>query len=438
MFVKKALKGIPLAIVLCVIGAPNVHSKDLLSAGTTPTTPDEPKKSETITLGELLKIAVENNPAIQASESAAHAKKALIPAARTLPDPTVTLQSMGDVIPGKLQRGDPSSARVIGVEQEIPFPGKLGLKGKIASIEAEVEQLNHTQTRRQIVAELKQAYYELFLVTKSMEIVRANMKLLQDLAEVAETRYRVGQGIQQDALKAQVEISKNIDRLLRLDQRRVTAEAQINRLLNRPPDAPLAKPADFQKAELKYSLEELSRLAKLNSTALQVREREVERGQRTVELAQRGYYPDFSFGFNYYDREENPKMYGWMLKASVPLYFWRKQQRESESARSSLESARKMRESTTVSLDSEIKQLYMVATTSDRLVKLYATVLVPQTKFSLQSAIANYQVGKTDFLTLIDSFLALQEVELKMYESLSDFEKALAQTELLVGTDLTS
>lgn len=398
---------------------------------------DAPAGSETITVKDLVTIAVERNPAIRAAQETAQAKKSLVKPAETLPDPSIVVQSMGDPLPGKLQRGDPSSARTIGVEQEIPFPGKLGLKGKIASIEAQVEELNRTQTQRQVIAELKQAYYDLFVIRKSMEIVRKDKNLLQNFVEIAQTKYQVGQGIQQDVLKAQVEISKLIDRLVVLDQRRIVAEAQINALLDRPPDTMLGKPADITKAELKYSLEELGQLAQVNSTAMQIQEREIDRRQKSVELAHKEFYPDFSAGFTYYDRDANPSMYGWMLKAKVPLYFWRKQAPELDSAKQSLASARSMRQSTSTTVSSQIKQFYILATTSDRLVKLYSLVVVPQASLALESATASYQVGNTDFLTLIDSLTALLEYEVKYYESLGDFEKALAQLEPLVGADLT-
>ncbi len=399
-------------------------------------TPEASAESGTMTLKELVKMATEGNASIRSAGQSAQAKKSLVKPAQTLPDPYVIVQSMGDPLPGKLQRGDPSSARTIGVEQEIPFPGKLGLKGKIASIEAEVEELNHAQTHRQVIADLKQAYFDLYVIRKSIEIVQKDKKLLQDFVQIAETKYQVGQGIQQDVLKAQVEISKLIDRLVVLDQRRIAAEAQINALLNRPPDTAVGKPADFQKAEMKYSLEELGQLAQVNSTAMRVQEREIERRQKSVELAGKEFYPDFAVGFTYYNREDQPEMYGWMLKAKVPLYFWRRQGPELDSARQSLASARSMRDGVSSTIGSQIKQFYIMATTSDRLVKLYSLVVVPQASLALESATASYQVGNADFLTLIDSLTALLDYQVKFYESLGDFEKALAQLEPLVGVGL--
>jgi outer membrane protein, heavy metal efflux system len=401
------------------------------------TSSEESAGQKIVTLDELIQAANENNPTIKAAQQTASAKKSLILPARTLPDPTLTLWHLGDLTPLRLQVGDPSSARTYGIEQDIPFPGKLGLRGKVASMEAEAEEWNHALTHRQVIAELKQAYYDLCLIDKSKEILQKNKDLLGSFEKIAEVRYQVGQGNQQDVLKAQVEIAKLIDRSALLDQRGWIAEAQINNLIFRPPETPIGKPAEYKKAELTYSLEELTELARANSPALKIQEREIDRKQYSLDLAKKEYFPDFTLGFTYLDREGNPTMYGLEAKAKLPLYFWRKQKPEVDAAKANLVGAQRMRESTASSVTFQIRQGYTLATTSDKLVRLYSGSIIPQATFALRSAIANYETGKVDFLSLIDSSTALIEYQLKYYESTTEFQKALAQMEPIVGVDLT-
>jgi outer membrane protein, heavy metal efflux system len=398
---------------------------------------EEPSPQKIITLDELIQEANENNPAIKAAQQNASAKKSLILPATTLPDPSFTFWHMGDLIPLRLQYGDPSSARTYGIEQEFPFPGKLGLKGKVASMEAEAEEWTHALTHRQVIAELKQTYYELYLIHKSIEILQKNKDLLQSFEKIAETRYQVGQGIQQDVLKAQVEITKLIDRSAVLDQRRWIAEAQINNLLFHPPETPVGKPAEYKKSELTYSLEELTELAHANSPSLKIQEREIDRRQYSLDLAKKELLPDFSLGFTAFGRDGNPEMYGVTAKAKIPLYFWRKQLPEVDAAKYNLAGAKKMRDSASSTVNFQIKQGYTVATTSDKLVRLYSASIIPQATFSLRSAIANYETGRVDFLALIDSSTALLDYQLRYYESMTEIQKALAQMEPIVGVDLT-
>ncbi len=390
-----------------------------------------------ISFRELLNEAVENNPEIKSAESAAAASKAMIPSSGTLPDPMVTFQHMGDLIPFRLQAGDPSSARTYGIEQEFPFPGKLGLKEKVASAEARSQHWKSEITRRKVVSELKQAYYDLYLARKSIEVLLKNKELLQNFERIAESRYQVGQTIQQDVLKAQVEESKILDKMLILGQKKRIAEAKINSLLYRPAESEVGKPNEFEKAEFTYSLDELTQLALNGSPEIKSNESEISGKQSGVELARKEFYPDFSVGFTYFDRDAQPEMYGVMIKAKVPLYFWRKQQPELDAARLNLSSARRMRDSTSSTVRFQVREAYTMATTSEKLAKLYSSAIVPQANLALNSGIANYQVGKIDFLQLIDASMALLEYELKYYESMIDFHKALAQLEPLVGIALT-
>jgi len=391
----------------------------------------------TVTLGELVREAVERNPAIQAAQHSAAAKKEMIQPARTLPDPTLGFQQMGDINPPGLQRGDPSSGRTYSITQDVPFPGKLDLKGKIAESEFESESWNQQQTQLQVVADLKVAYYNLYLLDKSTSIVQENKALLEQFAQTAEAKYRVGQGIQQDVLKAYVEISKLIDRLTVLEQRRAATESEINSLLYRPPGTPLGKPAKIEKAELRRSFDELYQLARTNYPALQMQEREISRNQHKVELARKEFYPDFTLGFSTVERSALSEMYGIMVNARIPLYFWRKQQPELSSANMSLDSARKQRDNTAAVLHAKLKDLYLTATTSERLLELYGTGVIPQAKIALDSVVAGYRVGSVDFLALMDSFITLLDYQLKYYEVLTEYQKALAQLEPYTGIELT-
>jgi outer membrane protein TolC len=333
-------------------------------------------------------------------------------------------------------RGDPSSARTYGIEQEIPFPGKRGLKESIASVEAQSGHWNHELVHLKVISELKQAFYELYLTHKSIDILLKNKELLQNFENIAESRYKVGQTTQQDVLKAQVEESKVLDKLLVQGQKKRTVEAKINSLLDRPAETPVGTPADFKKADLSYSLEELTQLALSNSPALKIADSEISRREQEVVLAGKEFYPDFAVGFTYFERDQNPGMYDLMASARLPLYFWRKQQPLLNAATLNLSSAKSMRDITLSTLQYQVKEAYNTAATSEKLANLYTSAIVPQSSLALNSAIANYQVGKIDFLQLIDASMSLLEYQLKYYESMVEFHKALAQLEPLAGVEL--
>lgn len=395
-----------------------------------------PLSSEPLVLKDLITELQNRNPALRSALGSAQAMKARTHSARALPDPVISFQTMGGLIPPELQRGDPSSGRTYGVEQEIPFPGKLGLKGEVADSEAAAEEWNAEQTRRELIAELKTAYLDLFFVHESLEILQRAREFLESVARVSEARYRVGEGNMQAVVKARLETSRLLDRETLLQQRRHATETRMGFHLNLPAGHPLGEPVPMEKAALPYSLDRLVEMAMENAPGLRTQEKRVDRSRYAAELARREYYPDFSIGISYVDRNSQKEMYSIMAKAKVPLYFWQKQHPELEGARQDLDSAMKLRESIASNIAYRVREAHIAATTSDRLLELYAGNVLPQARVSLESALAAYQSGSTDFSTVMESSGTLLEYELRYREALADYHKALGKLEPLIGLAL--
>ncbi|MBZ5497060.1 MAG: TolC family protein [Acidobacteriia bacterium] len=385
------------------------------------------------TLDQLVQELLQKNPAILAARRAVDAKRAVVLPARTLPDPSITYENMGNLIPPTLQAGDPSSARVLRLAQEIPFPGKLNLQGQIASAEADAEMWRYEEVRREAVSELKMAYYDLFLAQKLTDVVEKSRDLLLQFSEISQARYKVGQAAQQDVLKAQVEVSRLLDRLAVLRQEKETAQVRINTLLYRPPDTPIARLQELQNPKLSRTLDELYQLALAKNPQVQMNRKDIDRGELGVSLAKKSFYPDFEFGFSFYNRSDMPQMYGLMVKATVPLYFWRKQRPELEAATSELIGQRRQYESTLSTLYFRLKDPFLKTTTDANLLELYGGAIIPQATLALESSISSYRVGAVDFLTLVSNQTTVLEYEMKYYEVLADFYKALASLEAITG-----
>jgi outer membrane protein TolC len=386
-------------------------------------------------LDTLVQEALERNPAILAARRAVDARNSLIAAARTLPDPSVSYETMGNLV--TLQRGDPSSARVLRLSQEFPFPGKLSLQGQIASAEADAEMWKYEQVRREVVSELKAAYYDLFLAQKLTEVVEKSRSLLLQFSEISEARYRVGQGAQQDILKAQVEVSRLLDRLATLSRERDTAQARINTLLYRPPDTPIGQLPEVSKPRFTWTLDQLYAKAVADNPDVRINRKEIDRDELAVSLAKKSFYPDFEVGFSYFNRPDMPEMYGLMFKAKVPLYFWRKQRPELESATANLLGQRRQYDNTLSTLYFRLKDPFLKISTDANLLELYGSAIVPQATLALESSISSYRVGAVDFLSLLSNQGTVLEYEMKYYEVLTDYCKTLVTLESLTGEVLT-
>lgn len=393
-----------------------------------------------VSLQELITQAMEHNPEIKSMQRSFDRMRARIPQAKALPEPTLSYSYAGNINPlpfFDLQKEDPASARMLNFTQEIPFPGKLALKEKMASVEADSEWWNYQQTRLNVMAEMKDIYFDWWYILKAIQVITKNKDLLEKFTQIADARYAVGKGIQQDVLKAQVEISKLIDQLTVLEQRKLTTEARLNSLLFRDPDSPLGRPEELMRSDFSWTLTQLKETAVANFPTIQAQKRKVDRERYGIQLAQKEFYPDFSFGFTYFHRPQLPEMYGLTIGVKLPLYFWKKQRPALTEASASSAMEQKRLENLTTVLFFKLKERYLAVTTAQRLIKLYGTTIIPQATLSLDSAIAGYEVGKVDFLTLLDNLVTLLNYQLSYYEQLSNEKKALASIEPYLGMELT-
>src|SRR5450755_3765689 len=252
----------------------------------------------------LVREALENNREILAAQKRYEAARQRPTQASSLPEPMVSLgyNSVGNPLPGaRLGRDVLANAGVM-VSQEIPAPGKLKLKGDMASKEAQAEFQQYQAVQLAVISRLKQAYYRLQYSYAATDLLVRNRDLLEKLLKVTEDRYSVGRAAQQDVFKAQTQTSILETRLVKLEQERKSRAAEIASILNRAVGTPLGRPEDVKPKELTATLEELFAAARQNSPMLGRDRKMIERSELAVNMARKEYYPDVTLNAGYYFR----------------------------------------------------------------------------------------------------------------------------------------
>jgi outer membrane protein TolC len=396
----------------------------------------EEMNPQQIRLGELIQEALEKNPEILAARLRLEATRARIPQAAALPDPRLSLRL--DNISERLTIGEEDMS-LAGVElsQMIPFPGKRSLMKQMAAQETDKEAALLEATQRKVVAEIKMLYYELYLVDRSQVILGQTRQLLQTLAGTAQARYTVGEGLQQDMLRAQTELARLQERAIQIEQQEGILQAQLNGLLRRAPEENLGRPESFQAAPLPSGFQPLTTLALKQAPQVEASGRMVAMKERALSLARREYYPDFELSVGYLDRGRLDSMYEAMVSVNLPIYYRAKQRAKVQEMARALHSAQEEQIGAELQVKSKVAQLYWETTSNHRLLSLFTEGILPQARLSLESARAGYTVGKVDFLTLLDNAIKLLEDELGYEETLVRYQKALAGLEELTGLSLT-
>jgi len=392
---------------------------------------EEPKE---LSLPELVREALDHNPEVQMAARTLEAKRARVPQAGALPDPMLTygVVNEGRPLPFQTLGERDFSEAYIGVSQDLPFPGKRRLRKEAAREEVEAAQSAYQGARRRVSADVAETYYDLYATHAALDVVEESARLLEQLVKVAHTRLSVGQTSQQDVLDAEVEVSRLEERRTELNARRAILEARLRSLLDRRTAEPVGRPSAIAPTALPGSLDELLRQAEEQSPALREKARIVLQAERLVDLAKRDRKPDFSVNFTYHDRGRLDPMYSFGGTMTLPNLHGR-QGHALEEAVASLEGARSGADLARADARYAVTEAYQMASSAERLLRLYDEGILKQARLSLESALAQYGVGKVEFLTLITSWRRLLDYDLTYQEQLAAHEKGQARLAVHVG-----
>jgi outer membrane protein, heavy metal efflux system len=388
-----------------------------------------------LVLPDLIQEALVRNPELVAARKQWEAATNRIAQVRSLDDPILSVQLWNIPQPFKATQADNT---IFGLSQNLPFPGKLALKGGVASRSAEMTEQSVRAKERELVARLKQAYYDLFLAQKAVQIHHEQVELLRQFVAIANAKFRGGMGSQADVLKAQVELSLLLQHLPVLEQRRKTAEAMLNTVLDRDPASPLGMAQEPAQLPLEESVENLHRLALNDRPELKAAELDVQRSEQSRALAQRQYYPDFNVAFQRFQNYQANDGFGAYVAMSIPFAFWTKSKydagvQEAEAAVSVAQAQQHTLENLT---RFQISDLLAKFRATDQVATLYRTTILPQAEQSLESARVGYRAGKGGFLDLIDTQRAWRVFQLEYFKALVDRQYRLAELEQVVGITL--
>src|SRR5438876_2755053 len=161
-------------------------------------------------LHELVQEAEQKNPQIAASFHAWQASRNVPKQVSVLPETQLSVQqfSVGSPRPFAGYSNSDFAYVGFGASQDIPYLGKRQLRARVAEHEADSMEAQTDSIRRTVVGNLKMVYFHLAYIQQTLGVLQRSNELLNQVQEASEARYRVGQGNQQDVLKAQLQHTK--------------------------------------------------------------------------------------------------------------------------------------------------------------------------------------------------------------------------------------
>lgn len=396
-----------------------------------------PVASTPTPLSQLLAEAEGNNAQISAADHGARAARQVAPQVTTLPDPKFTYQqfSVGSPKPFAGYTNSDFAYIGVGASQELPYPGKLRLRGEVAERDADTKQSEVEITKASIADAVKADYLELAYLQQTLGILRQNETVLDQLIHDATVRYQVGQGMQQDVLQAQVNRTRIVKEITMHHQQMGEVQAHLKGLLNRDQGSPDIVTEDLTETPLKRTSDELLAMVRQNNPQIQVDASSIRKEDAQVALAKREGKPDFDLGYMYQNTDRKYRDY---YMFTLDVRFPRKARVNAEIA----EVIEKRSESQQV-LNAHLQQQladvqeeYVKATSDEELLKEYREGLIPQSDAAYRATLSAYASNREEFVHVLLYFADILNLKLEYAQALEDHEAALAHLESLTGATL--
>jgi cobalt-zinc-cadmium efflux system outer membrane protein len=391
-------------------------------------------------ISDLLAEAEKNNPQIEAARQGWQAAKQVPTQVSTLPDPQFNLQhvSVGSLRPFAGYTNSDFAYLGLGISQDIPYPGKLRLKGDIAKRDADVSQQQIESVRRAVLAELKAAYFQLAYLSKTLTILEQDGELLKQMEQAANARYRSGMGMQQDVLQTQLQKTKLLREIAMYHLQVGKLEAQLKQLLNRPQGSPDIETTDLTETPLAQTYEDLLAAAQAQNPELAGAQKMIEKQSLQVDLARKDFYPDFNVQYMWQrtDPTQFRAYYTLSVGVRVPIYRGRKQRPELAQAEAEELRARSEFQARSQQVASELRSQYVIAQQTSEVLKIHREGLSPQARSEFQAGLAAYQSNKQEFQALLTAFLDVLHLDEDYWQNVAEYETAIARLEQLTGLSL--
>lgn len=388
-------------------------------------------------LATLISAAQLSNTQISAADHAWKAATHVAQQVTTLPDPQFTVQSYSVGSPKPFAGFSNSDFAYIGfgASQELPYAGKLRLKGDVANREADMQQTQADLLRSSVTDQVKALYLRLAYLDATLSILDRTDAVLKPMIETGLSRYSLGQGSQAEVLKAQIEHTKILREVTTNHQEMGQLQASLKQLLHRSQSSPDIIPEPLLLTPLQRTAEELQNLVLAHNPAVSVDTADVHKQDAQLKSAQREGKPDFNVGYMFQQTGGGYRDY-YMLTVSMRLPRRKRVEAGVAEAAESLERSRQELDSQVQQQLAEVQKQYIGTTKTAELMTEYRDGLLPQARAAFQAEQATYQSGKQAFAPVLSSLLDVLTFEHDYQQVLLDHETALARLETLTGAQL--
>jgi cobalt-zinc-cadmium efflux system outer membrane protein len=378
-----------------------------------------------LTLDQAVQLALQQNRDILLAQ-----KEIVVAAGKTLQmravsDPSLVFRDEGlSTQKSGLVEGKELS---LGVEQNLEFPGKVSLRGRIGREGEEQAALELDRIRLLIKARVKKAYYRTVLAERTIKSLHESDALLDQFIKDLQVKYQAGAAAYVDILRAKVEKARLRNRIFEEEKVKNIGRAALNTLLGRRSDEPLRLETDMAFIPLVKTLSEVKEESRTASPTLKVLASKLRQAGLALTLSRMNNLPDFSVGVYY----PSLRTGAWGISLGISLPLWRaKRKGETIEAKAANEMAVLSLEGEERRLEARIESAFAAAKAAEEQVRVFETTLLKDMEDELAMGLSRYQFGKIEFFNLLDLYRTFATARLEHLSAVHLYLVSLADLEI--------
>jgi outer membrane protein TolC len=376
---------------------------------------------------------MQQNPLILSSLQQYQASLARINQAKSISQPYLYL--MSDQQPKLFNLKDVGESYV-GVGKVIEFPGKIRLRGKIATTESNELLTDIDLLRLDIIYQVKQVFYSLLLTQEKLKYAKQNLGLAQDFLQKAELKFEAGDVAKVEVLRARVEASKAANEVRTTTNEVRIAKATLNFLLARKKYSPIEVIGKLKQPFIGLNLEELMQRARSFRPEIKRINFSLEKEALKKKQGYMSYLPDFDLSVSKHHIEGEPSTWSIILTFPIPLFFWQPKKGEIAEVQANIQSLKKEEVQLENAITLEVEEAYTHALTAQNQIQLFEDEIITQAEEVYNMFLFSYQEGEISSIELIDARRTLVESRQSYADALFNYEAALAALERSIGQTL--
>lgn len=388
-----------------------------------------------MTLEEAERIALSANPEIAVAVRRVAMAEAHIPIAGALDDPSVMYRGWG--VPLQQPWDYNPAQNMFSISETLPGRGKRALRTSVAESDVDVAKAQLDEVRLEVRVRVHKAFDDLLRSGDELRIHDEHVRIARQAIEAARIRYTSGKVPQQDMLKAEVALTRLAEHMIAFDHDADLARARINILLGRDSETPLHVTGEFAVLEELPPAQKLDDLAYHSRPDLVAAQLAAARSRKEQALAGKAYTPDFTVSAGYMVMPSGTNMRNaYMVEGSMNLPWLNRRKHDAEIAEATAQTTEQDAELIQMrnAASGQIQEALVEAQAAQKLARMYHDELRPQAEATLQSSVIAYENDQTDLLDLLDSQMAVVDIDLAWIQAVADFDSHLADLELATGT----